>query len=96
MSKVAMPCLTGRAFVCPDGKLPCRFLSTRTALNMIQKKDTTADCDPRDWKDIQMVFEQGVQVEWMELDGYMSYMVYCEGVAVQSEVVCNLTSWTRR
>ena len=33
------------------------FLSTRTAFKVIEKKkDTTADCDPSDWKDIQMVF----------------------------------------
>jgi len=64
------------------------FLSTCTALKVIEKKkDTTADCDPRAWKDIQMVFEKGIQVEWMEFDDYMSYMIYCEGIAVQSEVV---------
>ena len=33
-----------------------------------------------------MVFEKGIQVEWMEFDDYMSYMIYCEGIAVQSEV----------
>ena len=82
-----MPCFKGKAFVCPDGKLPCPFLSTCAALKMIQKKDTTAYCDPRAWKDIQMVFEKGIQVEWMEFDDYMSYMIYCEGIAVQSEVV---------
>ena len=36
-----------------------------------KKKDTTADCDPHAWKDIQMVFEKGMQVEWMEFDDYM-------------------------
>ncbi len=34
-----------------------------------------------------MVFEKGIQVEWMEFDDHMSYMIYCEGAAVQSEVV---------
>ena len=88
VSKVVMPCSKGKALVCPDGKLPCPFLSTCTALKVIEKKkDTTADCDPRAWKDIQMVFEKGIQVEWMEFDDYMSYMIYCEGIAVQSEVV---------
>ena len=33
-----------------------------------------------------MVFEKGIQVEWMEFDDYMSYMIYCEGIAVHSEV----------
>ena len=74
MSKQVMPCSKGKACVCPDGKLPCPFLSTCTALKVIEKqKDTTADCDPRAWKDIQMVFEKGIQVEWMELDDSMSY-----------------------
>jgi len=65
------------------------FLSTCTAFKVIEekKKDTTADCDPRAWKDIQMVFKKGIQVEWMEFDDYMSYMIDCEGIAVQSEVV---------
>ena len=34
-----------------------------------------------------MVFEKRIQVECMEFDDYMSYMIYCDGVAVQSEVV---------
>ena len=29
-----------------------------------------------------MVFKKGIQVEWMEFDDYMSYMVYCDGIAV--------------
>ena len=42
-----------------------------------KKKDTTADCDPCDWTDIQMVFKKWIQVEWVEFDEYMSYMIYC-------------------
>ena len=88
MSKVVMPCCKGKAFVCPDGKLPCPFLSTCSALKVIEKKkDIAVDCDPRAWKDIQRVLEKGVQVEWVEFDDYMSYMIYCEGIAVQSDVV---------
>ena len=88
MSKVVMPCCKGKAFVCPDGKLPCPFLSTCSALKVIEKKkDIAGDCDPRAWKDIQRVLEKGVQVEWVEFDDYMSYMIYCEGIAVQSDVV---------
>ena len=88
MSKVVMPCCRGKAFVCPDGKLPCPFLSTCSALKVIEKKkDIAGDCDPRAWKDIQRVLEKGVQVEWVEFDDYMSYMIYCEGIAVQSDVV---------
>ena len=83
-----MPCCKGKAFVCPDGKLPCPFLSTCSALKVIEKKkDIAGDCDPRAWKDIQRVLEKGVQVEWVEFDDYMSYMIYCEGIAVQSDVV---------
>ena len=58
----------------PGQEAAMPFLSTCTALKVIEKKDTTADCDPRAWKDIQMVFEKGIQVEWMEFDDYMSYM----------------------
>ena len=78
MSKVAIPCSKGKAIVCADGKLPCPFLATCTALKMIEKnKDTTADWDPRVGKEINMVFEMGIQVEWMEFDGFMGYMNYC-------------------
>ena len=87
MSKAVMPCCKGKAFVCPDGKLPCPFLSTCSALKLIEKKtDIAGDCDPQAWKDIQKVLEKGVQVEWVEFDDYMSYMIYCEGIAVQSDV----------
>ena len=87
MSKVVMPCFKGKAFVCPGGNVPSPFLSTGTALKIIQKKDTTADCDPRSGTDIHMVLEKVIQVEWMEFDDYLSYTVYCQGIAVQSEVV---------
>ncbi len=55
------------------------FLSACAALKVIEKKkkDATADCDPRAWKDIHIVFEKGIQVELMEFDDYMSYTVYC-------------------
>ena len=60
------------------------FLFTCTALKVTEKKrkDTTADCDPRDWKDIHMVFQKGIQVEWMEFD-YMSYMILREDFSPQ-------------
>ena len=88
MSKVVMPCLKGKAYVCPDGKLPCPFLSTCTALKMLKKRNFAAEgSEPHAVKDTERVLEMGIQVEWMEFDDYMSYMIYCEGVAVQSEVV---------
>ena len=44
----------------PGPEVAMLLISTRTAFKVIEKKkkDTTADCDPRAWKDIQMVFIQ--------------------------------------
>ena len=38
MAKIVLPCQGGRPFVCPDGRLPCPFLSTCNALRLIEKK----------------------------------------------------------
>ena len=43
----------------PGPEAAMLFLSTCTAFKVIEKKkDTTAYCDPRAWKDIQMVFKK--------------------------------------
>ena len=36
---------------------------------------------------LERVFDEGLQVEWLEFQDYMSYMVYYEGAAVQGEVL---------
>ena len=43
--------------------------------------------DPQALKDIDRVLTKGVQVEWVEFPDYMSFMIYCEGIAVQTDVV---------
>ena len=43
--------------------------------------------EPQSLNDIERVFEKGVQVELVEFEDYMSFMIYCEGVAVQGESV---------
>ena len=43
-------------------------------------------CDPKAVEDIQELEKKGAQVEWKEFDTYLSYMIYCEGCAVQTEV----------
>ena len=54
-----MSCSKGKAVV-PGQEVAMPCLSTRTALKVIeQKKDTTAYCDPRDWKDIQDGLREG-------------------------------------
>lgn len=32
------------------------------------------------------IWSQGIHVEWMEIDNYLAYMLYCEGSAVQAVV----------
>ena len=75
MGNVVLPCLGGQACVCPDGKLPCPLLSTCNALKMIQKKwdEVKNGGEPQALKEIERVFEKGVQVEWMEFEDYMKF-----------------------
>ena len=57
---------------------------------MLQKKRNELD-DSNSNKDarfaLERVFDEGLQVEWLEFQDYMSYMVYYEGAAVQGEVL---------
>ena len=56
--------------------------------NADEQKDTLKDSsDPQALKDMERVWAKGVQVEWMEFEDYMSFMIYCEGIAVQGDVV---------
>ena len=79
MSKIILPCHGWQPYVCPDGKLPCPCLSTCTALRMIEKRKVDiprGKFDPMASKEIVRVISKGVQVEWMEFEGYISYMLF--------------------
>ena len=43
--------------------------------------------EPQALNDRERVFEKGVQVGRMEFEDYMSFMIYCEGIAGKGEVV---------
>ena len=42
--------------------------------------DVKNGLEPQTLNYIQRVLQKGVQVEWMEFEVYMSFMIYCEGV----------------
>ena len=88
MAKVVLPHRQGVPFVAPGDKLPCPFLSTCNALKALEKSpDKMKAAEARAIKDMQTVFNTGVQVEWVEFEDYVDFMIYYEGVAVQGDVV---------
>ena len=68
--KVVLPCQGGRAFFCPDGRLPCPFLSTCNALRMLEKNkadqsqgaQASLQGDPQAWKDIDRVLDRAFKL----------------------------------
>ena len=82
--------LNGDPFQGVEGQLPCPALSSCNALKLLQMKRNELD-DSNSNKDarlaLERVFDEGLQVEWLEFQDYMSYMVYYEGAAVQGEVL---------
>ena len=87
MQRIILPKKGNLPYVTPENLLPCPWLATCNALKILaMNSEWKKDADPRAVSDIEMVLEDGVQVEWVDMDSYMDYMLYCEGAAVQQAV----------
>ena len=90
LGRIIVPHLNGDPFQDDEGKLPCPALSSCNALKVLQNTrgeldDSNSNGDVR--LALERVFDEGLQVEWLEFQDYMSCMVYYEGAAVQGEVL---------
>ena len=87
LGKVVLPVKDGKPYVTEDG-LPCPLLSTFNALRYLS---TRFDDEGTRWNaggksQLRRVIEEGVQVEWMECDSFLSWQVMCDQADAQTQV----------
>ena len=67
-------------------------------MKYLQKKpDLLKKGDAKSIREMQKIFDGGIPVEWVEMESFLEYMIYCESIAVRAlcgglmvGVVCSL------
>jgi hypothetical protein len=87
MGKVVLPCQGKLPYLTADGTLPSPILSAVNALKYLElHPDQLEHGDARAKKEINMVINDGIQVEWVEFNSFLEWMLYTEGASVPSSV----------
>ena len=87
MGRVVLPCLGKLPYVTKEGDLPSPILSTMNALRYLDlHPDQLERGDENAKKEINLVIKDGIQVEWVEFNSFLEWMLYIEGASVQSSV----------
>ena len=87
LGRVVLPMKDGKPYVSEDG-LPCPLLSTFNALKYLATRigDQGIQWNAMASSQLRRVMEEGVQVEWMELDSFLSWQVMCDQADAQTQV----------
>ena len=84
---VVLPMKDGKPYVTDDG-LPNPLLSTLNAIKYLTTRydDATLGWNAQALSQLRRVVDEGVQVQWMECDSFLSWQVMCDQADAQSQV----------